>query len=159
VFLVPDPPALGDQPFPSGHRGQRPDDRGLVPVSRCFDAQDTEATLVVVESDALDDPGNFLGRGPAWVFAGPIRKPILRGFGPEVGWVGLGVSFAQEGFGAMLMGMSGRKPDPTRVIFRAQMNGAADTQHESMRESVEPSGVEDAVGSACSRTANKQCFL
>ena len=32
VFLVPDPPAPCNQPFPSGYRGQRPDDRGLLQV-------------------------------------------------------------------------------------------------------------------------------
>ena len=31
----------------------------------CFYAQDTEAAVVVVESDTLDQAGNFLGRGPA----------------------------------------------------------------------------------------------
>jgi hypothetical protein len=41
VFLVPDPPALGNQPFPSRHGGQRPDERGLIPMPRCFNPQDT----------------------------------------------------------------------------------------------------------------------
>jgi hypothetical protein len=49
VFLVPDPPTLGDQPFPSGHRRQRPDDGRLLPVPRCFHAQNTEATFVVMK--------------------------------------------------------------------------------------------------------------
>ena len=31
----------------------------------CFNAEDTEAAFVVVESDALDHAGDFLGRGPA----------------------------------------------------------------------------------------------
>jgi hypothetical protein len=54
VLFVPDPPALRAQPFPGSHRRQRPNDRCLLPLPACFDAQDTEATLVVVESSALD---------------------------------------------------------------------------------------------------------
>ena len=32
----------------------------------CFYAEDTEAAFFVVESDALDDAGDFLGRGSAF---------------------------------------------------------------------------------------------
>jgi hypothetical protein len=65
VFLVPDPPALRAQPFPCGHRRQRPDDRRLIPLPTYFHAQDTEAAFIVVEGDALDQTGDFLGRGSA----------------------------------------------------------------------------------------------
>jgi hypothetical protein len=34
----------------------------LVPMSLCLNAEDTEAIFVVVESDALDDTGDFLRR-------------------------------------------------------------------------------------------------
>ena len=37
-----------------------------LPMSLCFYAEDTEAVFFVVESDALDDAGDFLGRGPAF---------------------------------------------------------------------------------------------
>src|SRR5450755_1671233 len=101
VFLVPDPPAPCDQPFPSGYRGQRPDDRGLLQVDPVSSgtgqrAQDTEAALFVVKSDALDQTGDFLGRGLAfrecgghrWEFilpresaGGGVRKAIQGRFG------------------------------------------------------------------------------
>ena len=35
-------------------------------MSLCFYAEDTEAVFVVVESDALDDAGDFLRRGSAF---------------------------------------------------------------------------------------------
>src|ERR1039458_769835 len=65
VFLVPDPPALRAEPFPGGHGWQRPDDRRLLALPACFHTQDTEAAFVVVESDALDHAGDFLGRWSA----------------------------------------------------------------------------------------------
>ena len=65
VFLVPDPPAIRDQPFPSGHRRQRAHDRRLVPLPLAFHAQDAEAALVVVKGDALDQSGDLLGCGSA----------------------------------------------------------------------------------------------
>jgi len=40
-----------------------PDDRRLLPLPACFHAQDTESAFVVVEGDALDHTGDFLGRG------------------------------------------------------------------------------------------------
>ena len=49
VFLPHYPLALRAEPFPGCDRGQRSDNRRLV-----------------VESDALDDAGDFLGRGPAF---------------------------------------------------------------------------------------------
>jgi hypothetical protein len=66
VFLVPDPPALRAQPFPSGHRRQRAYDRCFIPLPTCSFAQDTEAAVVVVESDPLDYTGDFFGRGSAF---------------------------------------------------------------------------------------------
>ena len=66
VLLVPDPPALRDQPFPGGDRRQRPDDRCLVSLPPCLYPQDAEAAFVVVEGDALDQTGDFLGRGFAF---------------------------------------------------------------------------------------------
>src|SRR3984893_12882479 len=66
VFLVPDPLAVRDQPFPGGHGRQRSDNRRLLTMSLCFYAEDTEAVFFVVESDALDDGGDFLSRGPAF---------------------------------------------------------------------------------------------
>jgi hypothetical protein len=69
-------------------------------MSLCFYAEDTEAIFVVVESDALDDAGDFLGRGPAfrdcgihvWGFIFPwsalrdrIRRPDFEGIGCREG--------------------------------------------------------------------------
>ena len=59
----PDPPAPCDQPFPSGYRGQRSDDRGLLqvdPVSsgtaQGHRAQDLQTALLIVKGDALVKP-------------------------------------------------------------------------------------------------------
>ena len=123
VFLVPDPPALGDQPFPCGHGRQRADDRRLVPASRRFHAQDTEAVLLVVEGDALDQPGDFFGRGSAlWdcgVHLVGIHFPTdglpcvtsqeadsAPNWLPGGVWGGWGVSEAVEGFVTSLAGGS-----------------------------------------------------
>ena len=65
VFPVPDPASFRDQPFPSGHRGQRSHDCRLLSMTFCLDPKHTESAVVVVEGDALDDAGNFLGRGSA----------------------------------------------------------------------------------------------
>ena len=59
VLFVPDPPALGDQPFPSGHRGQRPNHRSFPSMPRRFHAQHAEAAFVVVEGDTVNQPGRF----------------------------------------------------------------------------------------------------
>src|SRR5437870_11434752 len=48
------------------HRGQRSDDCRFLTVSLCFNAEHTEAILVVVKGDALDDAGDFLGHGSAF---------------------------------------------------------------------------------------------
>jgi hypothetical protein len=66
VLLIPYPATFRDQPLPSGHRGQRPDDRTFLSAPRCLDTQYTEAAVVVVESDPLNQPGDFLGHGPAF---------------------------------------------------------------------------------------------
>jgi hypothetical protein len=63
LSLTHQPSAL--RPFPSGHRRQRPDDRRFLPLSTCLYSKDTEATVLVVEGDALDQAGNLLGRGSA----------------------------------------------------------------------------------------------
>src|ERR1700687_398019 len=89
MLLVPDPPALCGQPFPGSHGRQRSDDRRLLPLSLCREGEHTEAIFVVVESDALDDPGDFLRREPAFRDCGiHAREPfshgwfwIRRGFG------------------------------------------------------------------------------
>ena len=60
--LVPDPPALGDQPFPSGHGGQRPDDCSLLSVNRRFYAQYTESALVVVGESATPNGSSPIRR-------------------------------------------------------------------------------------------------
>jgi hypothetical protein len=52
-------------------------------MSLSFNAEDTEAVFFVVESNALDDAGDFLRRGPtfrdcgihAWGFIFPRRAP------------------------------------------------------------------------------------
>src|SRR6516165_8597611 len=61
VIFVPDPPALGDQPFPSGHGGQRPNHRSFPSMPWRFHAQHAEAVFVIVEGDTLNQPGDFLG--------------------------------------------------------------------------------------------------
>ena len=59
VFLVPDPPAVRNRPFPCGHGRQRPDDRDFFPLAFDFYAQYAKPALVAVERDALDQPGNL----------------------------------------------------------------------------------------------------
>ncbi len=121
VFLVPDPPALRAQPFPCGHGRQRPDDRCLIPLPSCFHAQDAEAAFVVVESDALDHTGDFLGRGSAFRDCGshawgsfshgrsalgePFGKAILPGFGC---WEGSGRLSRSRGAGSLCDQPSGQ---------------------------------------------------
>src|ERR1039457_3154529 len=61
VLLVANPPALGLQPLPGSYRRQRSKDCYLVSVSSDFYPKHTEAVFVVVESDALDQAGDFLG--------------------------------------------------------------------------------------------------
>jgi hypothetical protein len=41
-------------------------DGRLLSMSLCFNPEDTEAIFLVVESDALDDAGDFLRHGPAF---------------------------------------------------------------------------------------------
>jgi len=69
----------------------------VIGQKKALHAQDTEAALIVVEGDALDQPGYFIGRGLAFRKCGvmgrrpfcrgkqlasvPIRKLILLGFG------------------------------------------------------------------------------
>jgi hypothetical protein len=83
----------------AGGRCYRAPGKKLVVVigqKKALHAQDTEAALVVVEGDALDQHGYFIGRGLAFSKCGvhgsesflpgkrlagvPIRKLILRGF-------------------------------------------------------------------------------
>src|SRR5664280_1932975 len=66
VLFVSNPPALGLQPLPGGYGRQRFKDRYLVPVPSDFYPDHTEAVFVVVESDALDQAGDFLGCGSAF---------------------------------------------------------------------------------------------
>ena len=63
VLLIPDPPSLGNEPFPGGHRRQRSDDGALLPVSLGFDTEDAEAAFLIVEGDALDQAGDFFDHG------------------------------------------------------------------------------------------------
>ena len=65
VAKVPDPTSLRAQPFPCRHGGQRTDDRCFLSVPLCFYAKHTEPALVVVKRNALDDAGDFFGRGSA----------------------------------------------------------------------------------------------
>ena len=61
VLFVANPPALGLQPLPGGHGRQRSKDRHLVTLSSDFYPEHTEAIFLVVESNALDQAGDFLG--------------------------------------------------------------------------------------------------
>src|ERR1039457_6249726 len=61
VLFVSNPPALGLQPLPGSYGRQRSDDRYLIAVPADFYPEHTEAVFVVVESDALDQAGDFLG--------------------------------------------------------------------------------------------------
>src|SRR5271166_1389762 len=61
VLFVSNPPALGLQPLPGSYGRQRSKDCYLVAVSSDFYPKHTEAVFVVVESDALDQAGDFLG--------------------------------------------------------------------------------------------------
>jgi hypothetical protein len=65
--ILPAPPqtSLRAQPFPCRHGGQRTDDRRFLSVPLCFYAKHTEAALVAVKGDALDDAGDFFGRRSA----------------------------------------------------------------------------------------------
>ena len=66
MLFVSDPPALGNQPFPSGHGRQRSDNGRLFSVPLCLDAEDAETAFLIVEGDALDQAGDFLGEGFAF---------------------------------------------------------------------------------------------
>jgi hypothetical protein len=91
----------------------------VIGQKKALHAQDTEAALIVVEGDALDQPGYFIGRGLAF------RKCGVRGSESFLPWeaargrahqeadstriwlrgevcVGSGVSEVNEGFGAKL---------------------------------------------------------
>src|ERR1700687_1029521 len=106
-------PALRAQPFPGSHRRQRPDNRRLLPLPACFHPQDTEAAVVVVESDALDQTGDFLGRGPtlwdygihAWGFIFPWTAVacVTSQEAPSAGiWLPGGVRFGRfRGHGSL----------------------------------------------------------
>src|ERR1035438_2623246 len=61
VLFVANPPALGLQPLPGSYGRQRSKDRDFIAVSSDFYPKHTEAVFVVVESDALDQAGDFLG--------------------------------------------------------------------------------------------------
>ena len=63
VLFVSDPPALGLQPLPGSYGRQRTQDRDLIALPSDFYPKHTEAVFVVVESDALDQAGDFLGAG------------------------------------------------------------------------------------------------
>src|SRR6516165_1863696 len=61
VLFVSNPPALGLQPLPSGHGRQGSKHRYLVTLPSDFYPKHTEAVFFVVEGDALDQAGDFLG--------------------------------------------------------------------------------------------------
>ena len=61
VLFVSNPPALGLQTLPGSYRRHRSKDRYLVALSSDFYPKHTEAVVVVVESDAFDQAGDFLG--------------------------------------------------------------------------------------------------
>jgi hypothetical protein len=84
--------------IPQRYRGQRPDDRGLLQVDPVSSGTGhrTQTALLVVKGDALDQTGDFLGRGLAfrecgghrWEFilpresaGGGVRKAIQGRFG------------------------------------------------------------------------------
>ena len=103
VFLVPDPPAFRAQPFPGAHGWQRPNDRRLLPLPACFHAQDAEATFVVVEGDALDQPGNLLGRRPTlWGCRVHLWEPFSHA--RQGSWRGSGVGLCQSSGSGMFLG-------------------------------------------------------
>ncbi len=58
VFLVPDPAALGRDPFPGVDRGEGADHRDQIPVALGFDAQHRKAGLLAMEGDPLDQAGD-----------------------------------------------------------------------------------------------------
>src|ERR1039458_9008663 len=86
VLPVSDPDSRRAQPFPCGHRGKRPDDRRFFPVPLCFYAKHTEAALVVMEGDPLDDAGDFFGSGPALWDCG-IHRGFIFAWVVSLGWL------------------------------------------------------------------------
>jgi hypothetical protein len=85
MLLIPDPPVFRTQPFPYGHRRQRPDDRRFLPLPACFHPKDAEAAVIVLEGNALYDAGDLLGRGwrsgMAAVMSGDSILPRMDGLG------------------------------------------------------------------------------
>jgi hypothetical protein len=99
---------------------------------RHFHAQDTEAVLLVVEGDALDQPGDFFGRGSVpwgcvihvWGLIFPwAAVPCVTSQKADFAVIGLpggigggwGVSEALEAFVTTFAGWSKRRADPKYV--------------------------------------------
>jgi hypothetical protein len=63
VLLITEPGALGSNPFPCAHGGQRPDDRHNVTVPGSLYTQYAEAGVLVEIGDSFDESLDSIGAG------------------------------------------------------------------------------------------------